>query len=94
MKESAYKIYIRQFGGRFFAPQKLSCTIFSDTEGSIEINNSSYHSISTINKNYIYCTAKTADADFNATTTCCFEITEADTNIQQIIYQNVMQLLP
>jgi phosphopantetheinyl transferase (holo-ACP synthase) len=90
MKESAYKIYIRQFGGRFFAPQKLSCTIFSDTEGNIEINNSSYRSISIINKNYIYCTAKTAAADFNATTNCCFEITEADTDIQQFIYQKII----
>ena len=27
MKESAYKIYTRQFGGRFFAPLKLSCTL-------------------------------------------------------------------
>ena len=90
MKESAYKIYISQFGGRFFAPQKLSCTIISDTEGTVEINNSSYHSISTINKNYIYSITKTADADFNNTTNCCFQIPETDIDNQQFIYQKII----
>ena len=91
MKESAYKIYIRQFGGRFFAPQKLSCSIISDTEGSIEINNNDYISISTITKDFVYSVSKTKDAACNTITNCCFKIPEVGCNTQQYIYQKIIE---
>ncbi len=58
MKESAYKIYTRQFGGRFFAPQKLSCTLINETEGLVTINNISYQCNTIPTNNYIYSVAR------------------------------------
>jgi phosphopantetheinyl transferase (holo-ACP synthase) len=54
MKESAYKIYTRQYGGRFFAPQKFSCTLLSKTTGQVTVDTFSYQTITNTAKNYIY----------------------------------------
>ena len=54
MKESAYKIYTRQFGGRFFAPLKFNCTILTGTRGRVDIDQISYHTTTRSAKNYIY----------------------------------------
>lgn len=58
MKESAYKIYTRQNGGRFFAPQKLSCTVFSETSGQVTINTISYQTITISTTDYVYSIAR------------------------------------
>ncbi|MFZ1451990.1 MAG: 4'-phosphopantetheinyl transferase superfamily protein [Ferruginibacter sp.] len=58
MKESAYKIYTRRFGGRFFAPQKLSCNGLSQSAGLVTINNISYQCNTIKTNNYIYSVAR------------------------------------
>jgi len=54
MKESAYKIYIRQYGGRFFAPQKLSCTLLNESAGLVTIDHTAYQTHTSITNDYIY----------------------------------------
>lgn len=58
MKESAYKIYTRQFGGRFFAPQKLNCTLLNETEGLVTINTTTYQTHTSNTNDYIYTIAR------------------------------------
>lgn len=58
MKESAYKIYTRQFGGRVFAPQKLSCTLINENEGLVTINNIFYQCKTITTNHYIYSLAR------------------------------------
>jgi len=58
MKESAYKIYTRQYGGRFYAPQKLSCTLLNETAGLVIIHNNTYQTITSSTKDYIYSIAR------------------------------------
>jgi phosphopantetheinyl transferase (holo-ACP synthase) len=86
MKESAYKIYTRQYGGRFFAPQKLSCTLLSETNGQVTINTISYQTITCTTENYIYSIARPetyGEVDFyNA----CF----AMPGKQQFIYEKLI----
>ena len=53
MKESAYKTHVQQYGGRFFAPKKLQCTLTSDTTGTVKIQENKYSTESNINSDYI-----------------------------------------
>lgn len=67
MKESAYKIYTRQYGGRFFAPKKLNCTLLSETAGQVTIDTISYQTLTITTNDYIYSVARsrgTENADF------------------------------
>ena len=57
MKESAYKIYTRQYGGRFFAPGKFNCTLLTDSVGTVTINKIVYQTITSSTNNYIYTVA-------------------------------------
>ncbi len=54
MKESAYKIYTRQHGGRFFAPTKFACSILNNTIGSVRFANNRFQTITKTTNNYIY----------------------------------------
>ena len=54
MKESAYKLYARQNGERFYNPKKLECTIFSDNEGEVIIGESSFSTTTKSNDNFIF----------------------------------------
>ncbi len=54
MKESAYKIYVRQNQNRFFNPKKLACKLTSQMEGEVEINSEVYITKSEINRDFIY----------------------------------------
>jgi phosphopantetheinyl transferase (holo-ACP synthase) len=58
MKESAYKLYTRLYGGRFFAPQKFSCTLLTETTGNVEYGNDCYQTNTIATKDYIYTTAR------------------------------------
>ena len=60
MKESAYKIYTRQYGGRFFLPQKLKCKLLSETTGQVTIHNNIYQTTTKSTKDYIYSIARLA----------------------------------
>ncbi|WP_445736342.1 4'-phosphopantetheinyl transferase family protein [Mariniflexile sp.] len=57
MKEAAYKIYVQQFGKRFFNPKRLVCHLSSSTTGYVTIENETYAATSTLSKNYIYTVA-------------------------------------
>ncbi len=63
MKESAYKAYTRQFGGRFYTPQKFSCTVLSATTGLVVFNNIYYQTNTITTKNYIYSIARPAGVE-------------------------------
>jgi len=54
MKESAYKIYIQKYQGRFFAPKKFRCELISETQGLVLINNERYYTNSKITGGYIF----------------------------------------
>ncbi|MCO4822358.1 MAG: 4-phosphopantetheinyl transferase family protein [Flavobacteriaceae bacterium] len=54
MKEAAYKIYMRQFGNRFFNPTRLECNIETKTKGHVVIGDNTFDTISQIDKNYIH----------------------------------------
>ena len=74
MKESAYKIYTRQYGGKFFAPQKFTCTILTRSTGKVDINNISYYTTTIFAKNYIYSIARQAEPLMTSFINCCFTI--------------------
>lgn len=59
MKESAYKIFSRQFKKRFFAPLKFVCKLDSTCKGTVSISNKTYLTESICNRNFIYTTART-----------------------------------
>jgi phosphopantetheinyl transferase (holo-ACP synthase) len=88
MKESAYKIYTRQHGGRFFAPQKLSCILLSETYGEVSIYNDTYQTITSATKDYIYTIATLKD-DKSDPLNFCFAI-PADAGQQKFIYEKLI----
>lgn len=91
MKESAYKIYTRQFGGRFFAPQKLSCTLLNETNGQVTINTISYQTITSGAKDYIYSIARLDTSGKNNFYNTCFAIPDLyDTVQQEFIYEKLI----
>ena len=83
MKESAYKIYTRQYGGRFFAPQKLNCDLFGETAGHVIINGISYQTITSTAKDYIYSIAGQDAFGKNDFYNCCFDLPQEDCASQQ-----------
>ena len=54
MKEAAYKIYVQQFGIRFFNPLKLVCSLDSKSDGFVTIGNTTFFTKSVISEEYIY----------------------------------------
>jgi phosphopantetheinyl transferase (holo-ACP synthase) len=91
MKESAYKIYTRQFGGRFFAPQKLSCTILNETAGRVIINNISYQTITSSAKDYMYSIARQEVYGKHDFYNCCFTMPQQPYCVQQkFIYEKLI----
>ena len=63
MKESAYKAYTRKFSGRFYAPQKFSCTLLTATTGLVTFNNICYQTNTITAKDYIYSIARPAGVE-------------------------------
>ena len=91
MKESAYKVCTRQFGGRFFAPQKFSCTIFTETTGLVEYYNTGYQTNTIIAKDYIYSTAKpTGSKKVELINSCFFLQQTLHTKMQASIYKKII----
>lgn len=91
MKESSYKIYTRQYGGRFFAPQKFSCTILTETAGLVAFNNNSYHTISITAKDHIYSIACVQGVENTTCINSCFALPETDLRKQQAyIYKRII----
>lgn len=91
MKESAYKVYTRQYGGRFFAPQKFNCTVLSRSAGKVDINNVTYLTTTNTDKKYIYSIARLDDPGNASFMNCCFRITGTDFGKQQqFIYERMI----
>ncbi len=90
MKESAYKIYSRQYGGRVFAPLKLHCTIVSSSAGKVEIGNMAYYTTTNSNKKYIYSIARPGEPGEASFINCCFRLKEYDLTKQQQIYNKMI----
>jgi phosphopantetheinyl transferase (holo-ACP synthase) len=91
MKESAYKIYTRQYGGCFFAPQKLNCTILNETTGLVTINTISYQTITSTAKDYIYSIARQEAYSKNDFHNCCFYLSQEHCVSQQkFIYEKLI----
>jgi len=90
MKESAYKIYTRQFGGRFFAPLACKCQLLTEFTGSVEINNITCQTTTNITKNYIYSIARSANPAGTEFINCCFPLTlSANSNLQEYMYKKI-----
>lgn len=83
MKESAYKIYTRQYGGRFFAPQKFSCTLLTGTNGLVAANKICYQTITVTAKDHIYTIARTEGTENTEFINSCFSLPETDPGKQQ-----------
>lgn len=91
MKESAYKVYIRQYGGRFFAPQKFSCTLLNPTIGIVAFNNTCYQTITITKKKYIYSIARAAGVKNRELINSCFYLPQMQhTKQQQFIYKKII----
>lgn len=89
MKESAYKVYIRQHGGRFFAPQKINCTLLCETTGEVVIQKNTYRTITSATKNYIYSIAM-PELSETGFISHCFGIPGQYHNLQQkFIYEKL-----
>lgn len=83
MKESAYKVYNRQYGGRFFAPQKFSCTLLSATTGLVTFNNVSYQTTTIAAKKYIYSIACLKGFTNTELLSSCFYLPKMEYSKQQ-----------
>jgi len=91
MKESAYKIYTRQYGGRFFAPLRFNCTVLNGSAGMVETGNITYHTVTHSSKKYIYSIARPAGAVKVPFTGCCFRAPQHDHRSQQeFIYKKLV----
>ena len=92
MKESAYKIYTRQYSGRFYAPQKFSCTLTSNTDGIVSFNNIVCKTKTIAAKNYIYSIARPAKDESTTFINSCFHLpqTQHTEEQQQFIYNKII----
>jgi phosphopantetheinyl transferase (holo-ACP synthase) len=91
MKESAYKIYARQYGGRFFAPQKFGCTLLSATTGLVTFNKVSYQTTTIAAKKYIYSIACLKGLTNTELLSSCFYLPQMEhSKQQQFIYRKIV----
>lgn len=88
MKESAYKIQNRNYGGRFFAPQKFKCSIINESDGIVHFNNNRFQTITQSTTNYIYSIAGQDKTDWHPTINSCILIEVPDKNNQQLFIYN------
>jgi phosphopantetheinyl transferase (holo-ACP synthase) len=91
MKESAYKVYTRQYGGRFFAPKKFNSTLLNASAGMVEISDVTYHTVTFSCKKYIYSIARPAGPGNDHFTGCFFRAPRLDhRSQQQFIYEKMV----
>ena len=83
MKESVYKIYVRKYKERFFAPKKLVCILTDSYNGSVIINDEKYFTKTITNKKYIYSTAISGVSNLSSVDTFCFPLKESDISTQR-----------
>ena len=58
MKEAAYKCYTQQVKARFFAPQKLECSLISKEEGTVIFEGNIFYTTSFFNGFYVHTIAR------------------------------------
>jgi phosphopantetheine--protein transferase-like protein len=78
MKEAAYKIYVQQFGERFFNPKRLVCELIYEDRGFVKIDENSYFTESTITDNYVYTIATLSRSKTNRSSVFKAEISSHD----------------
>jgi len=89
MKESAYKINVKQYQNRFFNPKKIECTFIDYNHGAIIINDMVYYTKSEVNTDYIY---TVATLNQNSQISNCFKIKESNYSTQhQTCYDKLKQ---
>ncbi len=89
MKESTYKVHIRQTGLRLFAPQKYQCQILDDTRGFVNVDHKQFDTYSTLTKEYIYSSSREKNCHFNRSTDRCFSI-PGDADHQAFIRRKIL----
>ena len=88
MKESAYKLYTRQQGGRFFAPGKHHCSINSGNYGEVSINDQQYQTLTSTTSNYIYTIAKSVNDKTGDFINSCFDLPDITSEEQRAFMYN------
>ncbi|HRI24151.1 MAG TPA: 4'-phosphopantetheinyl transferase superfamily protein [Ferruginibacter sp.] len=64
MKESAYKIFNRQSGKRFYSPKLFACSILSASQGTVHFHDHIYNTSTTVKAEYIYSIATDRNKEF------------------------------
>ena len=91
MKESAYKLYIRQFGGRFFAPKKFICEINNELMGRVVTDRHIFQTTSSISLDYIYSIAANTQEDLSTVINSCVSTRQIAANtVQQFVYDKLI----
>lgn len=57
MKEAAYKLFVQEFGRRFFNPKALQCQLITDKTGIVSYDEFKVFTSSERNENFVYTTA-------------------------------------
>lgn len=86
MKESAYKIFTRQNGGRFFAPKLFACTLVNDTAGQVEFKNNRYFCTSFFTPYFVHSFATTEKKLLRNSYTDCFELPDPAPGKQEVFF--------
>ena len=63
MKEAAYKCYTQKSNKRFYAPQKLECTLISETKGIVVFEGNHFYTTSFSSASYVYTTAREEESE-------------------------------
>lgn len=89
MKESAYKVHVRQHSKKFLVPAKLKCNLLSSNEGIVKIFSETYKTNTIIDKDYIYTIALN---DFSGNIKSnCFKLENTSYSTQHSnTYQNLL----
>lgn len=88
MKESAYKVFIQAGGNRFFNPSTIECSLDSLCNGYVIIDQATYCTTTSINKDYIFSMATLNNTVAN---TSIFQLPDKNAKIKSdFIYQQVI----
>jgi phosphopantetheinyl transferase (holo-ACP synthase) len=98
MKEAAYKIYVRQFGERFFNPKRLECAFESKTKGRVIIEDRVFNTTSKFDKNYIHTIATMSEVKelksncFKAENTSCKSQSQLSRDVVVEVYSKIRNI--
>lgn len=98
MKEAAYKIYVRQFGERFFNPKRLECAFESKTKGRVIIEDRVFNTTSKFDKNYIHTIATMSEVKelksncFKAENTSCKSQSQSSRDVVVEVYSKIRNI--